>query len=75
LLPLAFADFFTGFSSATEADLAKLFDNGMNADLIHCYWESRAAVKTAAGAEKKIYNAKTSMAIALGVNSSQLEEH
>ncbi len=75
LLPLAYADYFTGFSSTSLSDFNKLFDNGMNGDLIQCYWNNRTAVKTAATAAsvKNFTQASTEIAIALGINSSIME--
>jgi hypothetical protein len=75
LLPLAYADYFTGFSSTSLTAFNQLFDNGMNEQLIQCYWDNRAAVKTAATAAS-VHNftqASTEIAIALGVNSSVME--
>ena len=75
LLPLAYADYFTGFSSTSLSDFNQLFDNGMNADLIQCYWNNRATVKTAATAAsvRNFTQASTEIAMALGINSSMVE--
>jgi hypothetical protein len=75
LLPLAYADYFTGFSSTSLTAFNQLFDNGMNEQLIQCYWNNRAAVKAAATAAS-VHNftqASTEIAIALGINSSIME--
>jgi hypothetical protein len=75
LLPLAYADYFTGFSSTSLTAFNQLFDNGMNEQLIQCYWNNRTAVKTAATAAS-VHNftqASTEIAIALGINSSIME--
>ncbi|HET6225050.1 MAG TPA: hypothetical protein VFF27_02150 [Bacteroidia bacterium] len=75
LLPLAYADYFTGFSSTSLSAFNQLFDNGMNADLIQCYWNNRTAVKNAATAAsvRNFTQASTEIAIALGINSSIME--
>ena len=48
----------------------------MNADLIQCYWNNRAAVKAAATAAsvRNFLQASTEIAIALGINSSIAED-
>jgi hypothetical protein len=76
LLPLAYADYFTNFSSTDLTAFSRLFDNGLNGDLIQCYWNNRVAVKTAATATgvRGFTRAATEMAIALGVNSSIMED-
>ena len=76
LLPLAYADYFTGFSSTSLDAFNKLFDNGMNEQLIQCYWNNRPAVKTAATATgvTGFSRAATEIAIALGINSSRPED-
>jgi hypothetical protein len=76
LLPLAYADYFTGFSSTSLADFNQLFDNGMNGDLIQCYWNNRPAVRAAATATgvTNFLRASTEIAIALGINSSIVED-
>jgi hypothetical protein len=75
LLPLAYADYFTGFSTTSLSAFNQLFDNGMNADLIQCYWNNRTAVKNAATAAsvRNFTQASTEIAIALGINSSIME--
>jgi hypothetical protein len=76
LLPLAYADYFTGFSSTSLSAFNQLFDNGMNEQLIQCYWNNRTAVKNAATAAsvRNFTQASTEIAIALGINSS-IAEH
>ena len=75
LLPLAYADYFTGFSSTSVSGFNQLFDNGLNGDLIQCYWNNRAAVRTAAQAAtvRNFTQASTEIAIALGINTSEAE--
>ncbi len=75
LLPLAYADYFTGFSSTSLTEFNQLFDNGLNGDLIQCYWNTRIAVRAAATAAtvRNFTQASTEIAIALGVNSSIVE--
>jgi hypothetical protein len=73
LLPLAYADYFTGFSTTSATAFNQLFDNGMNADLIQCYWNNRTAVKTSCTGVTTFSRAATEIAIALGINSSQIE--
>lgn len=75
LLPLAYADYFTGFSSTSLSAFNQLFDNGLNGDLIQCYWNNRTAVKNAATAAsvRNFTQASTEIAIALGINSSIME--
>jgi hypothetical protein len=75
LLPLAYADYFTSFSSTSLSDFNQLFDNGLNSELIQCYWNNRTAVRAAATAAS-VHNftqASTEIAIALGINSSVME--
>jgi len=73
LLPLAYADFFTWFTSKSETEFAQAFDNGMNMDLIHCYWQVREDVIKAVKEEKNFSLARIDIAIALGINSSRPE--
>jgi|SRR4051812_13188186 len=75
LLPLAYADYFTRYSATSVAEFNQLFDNGMNMDLIQCYWNNRVAVKNAATAAsvRNFTQASTEIAIALGINSSIME--
>lgn len=75
LLPLAYADYFTGFSSTSVSAFNQLFDNGLNGDLIQCYWNNRTAVKAAATAKgvTNFTQASTEIAIALGITTSEME--
>lgn len=75
LLPLAYADYFTSFSTTTKAAFKQLFDNDMNEQMIDCYWDNRTAVKNAATAAsvRNFTQASTEIAIALGINSSIIE--
>ena len=75
LLPLAYADYFTSFSSTSANQFNELFDNGMNGDLITCYWQVRDAVKNSCKTVPNFSRAATEIAIALGINSSQAEDH
>ena len=74
LLPIAFADYYTNYSANSEPEFIALFDNGMNVDLLHCYWALRPSVLSAIRSERSISRVKTAIAIALGINSSQLED-
>ncbi|MEJ2111861.1 MAG: hypothetical protein P8Z37_18520 [Acidobacteriota bacterium] len=73
LLPLAYADYFSGFSASSAADFNQLFDNGMNAELIGCYWAERTAVKNSCQNISSFSSAATEIAVALGINTSEAE--
>jgi hypothetical protein len=74
-LPLAYADYFTCFSSTSVSAFNQLFDNGLNGDLIRCYWNNRTAVKAAATARgiTNFTQASTEIAIVLGITTSEME--
>jgi hypothetical protein len=72
LLPLAFADYFTGFRSTTKAEFREVFENQsyMN-DWIDVYWDhARTQVRAAVPSGTPVFGNLTDIAIALGVNAS-----
>lgn len=71
LLPLAYADYLTGFKVKTQQEFSKLFDNGLHIQLFDCYWLVRESVKTAAGQEQDILQASMSIARILGMIESK----
>jgi|GEM_PF-1534791 len=74
LIPLAYADYFTGYRSRTKADYASIFENMLRSEWVDLYWdgykdEVRSAVPIDASHPPKFENL-TDIAIALGVNQS-----
>jgi len=77
LIPLAYADYFTGYRSQSKADFASIFENMLRPEWVDLYWdgykdEVRAAVPIDATHTPKFENL-TDIAIALGVNRSEPE--
>jgi hypothetical protein len=74
LLPLAYADYFTGFRSTTKDDFKQVFENQsyMN-DWIDVYWDqARTQVRAAVPSSgTPVFGNLTDIAIALGVNRSE----
>ncbi|MGE5178780.1 MAG: hypothetical protein ACM3PF_06800 [Bacteroidota bacterium] len=74
LIPLAYADYFTGYTSKTKADYAAIFEGMLRSEWVDLYWDGykdavRGAVPIDASHTPK-FDDLTSIAIALGVNSS-----
>jgi len=78
LIPLAYADFFTGYQSATKADYASIFENKLPQAWVDMYWDGyKDAVRSAAvidASHKPRFDQLTDIAIALGVNQSVADE-
>jgi hypothetical protein len=77
VIPLAYADYFTGYRSATKADYAAIFEGMLRPEWINLYWDNwkdevRAAAPISASRPPQ-FDDLTSIAIALGVNSSTAE--
>jgi len=77
LIPLAYADYFTGYKAATKAEFAAIFEGMLRSEWVDLYWdgykdEVRAAVPIDARHTPKFGNL-TDIAIALGVNQSEPE--
>jgi hypothetical protein len=74
LIPLAYADFFTGYQSKTKADYASIFENQLPQAWVDMYWDGyKDAVRAAAkfdASHKPTFDELTDIAIALGVNQS-----
>ena len=75
LLPLAYADYFTGYNAHTKADYASIFENMLRPEWVDLYWdgykdEVRAAVPIG-GTRKLDFGDLTTIAITLGVNQSE----
>ena len=74
LIPLAYADYFTGYRSRTKADYATIFEGMLRPEWLDLYWdgykdEVRAAVPVG-GSRKLEFGDLTTIAITLGVNQS-----
>lgn len=77
LIPLAYADYFTGYKSTSKAEYASIFENMLRSEWIDLYWDGykdgvRGAVPIDATHAPK-FDDLTSIAITLGVNSSTAE--
>ena len=77
LIPLAYADYFTGYKSKTKADYASIFEDMLRPEWLDLYWdgykdEVRAAVPIG-GSKKMEFGDLTTIAITLGVNSSDAQ--
>jgi hypothetical protein len=74
LIPLAYADFFTGYQSRSKADYAKIFENKLPQAWVDMYWDGyKDAVRASAvidATHKPRFDQLTDIAIALGVNQS-----
>lgn len=76
MLPLAYADYFTGFRSASKAEFSELFENLLPQGWIDLYWDiHRDTARATVQAPSATYAARdddlTSLAMALGLNQSQ----
>lgn len=74
LLPLAYADYFTGYNAHTKSDYASIFENMLRPEWVDLYWdgykdEVRAAVPIG-GSRRLDFGDLTTIAITLGVNQS-----
>lgn len=74
ILPLAYSDYFTGYTSASKNDFKALFNNEMDNDLIDIYWDHfkdrvRGSVAIQSG---RTWSDMTDIAIQCGVNQSYL---
>ena len=77
LIPLAYADYFTAYRSASKADYASIFENMLPHEWVDLYWDGykdtvRMAVPVDASHTPQFGNL-TDISIALGVNSSTAE--
>ncbi|HYR53106.1 MAG TPA: hypothetical protein VET83_10915 [Candidatus Dormibacteraeota bacterium] len=75
LLPLAYADYFTGYNARSKSDYAAIFENMLRPEWVDLYWdgykdEVRAAVPISAG-RRPDFGDLTTIAITLGVNRSE----
>jgi hypothetical protein len=74
LLPLAYADYFTGYRAASVTEFGQIFEGLLPEAWLRMYWDTfRQAVRTAApitSARVPQGGDLTSIAIALGINSS-----
>lgn len=77
LIPLAYADYFTGYSSKTKEDFASVFEGMLRHEWVDLYWDGyKDAVRAAAPFDDKHpprFDQLTDIAIALGVNRSESE--
>lgn len=76
VLPLAYADYFTGFRSANKAEFASLFENLLPDGWINLYWDThrttaRGAVTAPSAAHRAQRSELTDIAIALGLRQSR----
>jgi hypothetical protein len=77
MIPLAYADYFTGYRSASKADFASIFEGMLRQEWLDLYWdgykdEVRAAAPINATRAPR-FDDLTTIAITLGVNSSTAE--
>ncbi|TMQ49698.1 MAG: hypothetical protein E6K71_04095 [Candidatus Eisenbacteria bacterium] len=74
LIPLAYADYFTGYQSRSKADYASIFENKLPQAWVDLYWDGyKDAVRSAAVLDtthKPQFSHLTDIAIALGVTQS-----
>ena len=77
LIPLAYADYFTGYSSRTKADFASIFEGMLRPEWVDLYWDGyKDAVRAAApydAAHPPRFEQLTDIAISLGVTSQTAE--
>ncbi|AHM59355.1 hypothetical protein D770_05440 [Flammeovirgaceae bacterium 311] len=72
LLPLAYADYFTAFRSSNKNEFKELFENMLPDSWIDLYWDTaKDQVRGSVSMANIQRSDLTSIAIALGVNSSQ----
>lgn len=78
LIPLAYADYFTGYQSRSKADYASIFENKLPQAWVDLYWDGyKDEVRSAAvidATHKPKFVHLTDIAIALGVNQSEPDE-
>jgi hypothetical protein len=77
LIPLAYADYFTAYTSRTKDDYAGIFENMLPREWVDLYWDGyKDAVRGAApidAAHQPQFGVLTDISIALGVNQSTPE--
>jgi len=76
MLPLAYADYFTGFRTTSKSEFAELFENLLPQGWINLYWDvhrdtARTAVQAPSAAHAARDNDLTALAMALGLNQSR----
>lgn len=76
MLPLAYADYFTGFRTGSKTEFASLFENLLPQGWINLYWDihrptARAAVTAPSAAHAASREDLTSLAMALGLSQSR----
>lgn len=76
MLPLAYADYFTGFRSGSKSEFSELFENLLPQGWIDLYWDiHRDTARATVQAPSATYAARdddlTSLAMALGLNQSR----
>ncbi|CAM1371886.1 hypothetical protein [Tenacibaculum xiamenense] len=75
LLPLAYADYFTGYRSQTKDDFKEIFENALPEGWIDLYWNTgKDTVRNAVPLNSISQGNLTDIAIALGINQSDLNE-
>jgi hypothetical protein len=77
LIPLAYADYFTGYKAQSKADFAAIFEGMLRQEWVDLYWDGykdnvRSTVPIDATHQPKFENL-TDISIALGVNQSEPE--
>ena len=77
LIPLAYADYFTAYTSRTKDDYASIFENMLPREWVDLYWDGyKDSVRGAApidAAHPPQFGVLTDISIALGVNQSTPE--
>lgn len=76
MLPLAYADYFTGFRTTSKAEFETLFENLLPQGWIDLYWDihrptARGAVTAPSASHAASRDDLTSLAMALGLNQSR----
>jgi len=76
VLPLAYADYFTGFRTSSKAEFATLFENLLPQGWVDLYWDiqrdtARAAVTAPSAAHPASREDLTTLAMALELNQSR----
>lgn len=75
LLPLAYADYFTAYSSNSKADFATIFENALPQGWVDLYWDSaKDTVRNAVPLTTIEPGNLTDIAIALGITTSSVED-
>ncbi|TMQ57556.1 MAG: hypothetical protein E6K76_10140 [Candidatus Eisenbacteria bacterium] len=75
LIPLAYADYFTGYTSRSKTDYASIFENMLRPEWVDLYWDGyKDEVRAAAPIDRTHrpnFGDLTTIAITLGVNQSE----